>query len=104
MENDKNYDHITKYENILNQFNQKIQELAELLLFFEEHSDEFVSLMDYYHSNQRQEDLEAENRREIPADLPRGVLSEDAIYNLYTDYREVSLKMLANGTRFFKEN
>lgn len=72
--------------------------------FFEEHSAEFASLMDDYHSSQRQEDLEAENRREIPADLPRGILSEDAIYNLYADYRKVSLRMLANGMHFFKEN
>ncbi len=100
----KEYEHITKYENILNQFDDKVHELEELMQFFEEHHQDFVQLMDYYYSDQRREDLEDDNHGKIPEDLHRGVLSEDAIYDLYAKYRGVSLKMLENGTQFFKEN
>lgn len=100
----QNYEHITKYENILNQFDDKVHELEELMLFFEEHHQDFGKLMNYYYSDQRREDLEDDQQGKLPEDLNRGVLSEDAIYNLYVDYRNVSLEMLENGTQFFKGN
>lgn len=33
-------------------------------------------------------DFEADEEGELPADLPRGVLSEDGIYNVLTEYVE----------------
>ena len=39
-------------------------------------------LSDYYFSRQWLADYDADNRGEIPSDLKRGVLSEDAAYNL----------------------
>lgn len=95
---------ITKFETILNTFDGKIEAIEELLGFFETHHSEFLALMEYYYSKDRQEDLAKEDAGALPQDLPRGVLSEDAIYNLFTDYRRVSLQMLEVGTQFFKEN
>ncbi|MBQ6928831.1 MAG: DUF4298 domain-containing protein [Oscillospiraceae bacterium] len=39
-------------------------------------------LSDYYFSRQWMADYDADNRGEIPQNLKRGVLSEDAAYNL----------------------
>ena len=39
-------------------------------------------LSDYYFSSQWMSDYDADSRGEIPQDLKRGVLSEDAAYNL----------------------
>ena len=39
-------------------------------------------LIDYYESGQWLQDYEADERGELPADLKRGVLSQDGIYNM----------------------
>ena len=42
-------------------------------------------LFDYYHSPQWLQDLEDDRAGKLPADLKRGVLSEDAVWDLETD-------------------
>lgn len=96
------YRHLVEYEHILNTHDEKLQELIQLLDFFEENGEQFKALMSYYASEQREQDLEKENQGLIPERIHRGVLSEDAIYNLYADYREQALRMLEIGTTFFK--
>lgn len=98
------YHHISEYEKTLNAYEHKLKELADLLDFFETKELAFKKLMDYYMSNQRMQDLVDDEQGLIPPTLPRGVLSEDAIYNLYSDYREQSLRMLTISTNFFKNN
>ena len=44
-----------------------------------------AELRDYYTGGQWLEDYEAEERGELPADLKRGVLSEDGVWNLITE-------------------
>ena len=43
----------------------------------------------YYESDLWMEDYEADEAGELPADLKRGVLSEDGLYNLLTEYEEL---------------
>lgn len=45
-------------------------------------------LDDYYSGGQWRSDFEADEAGELPADLPRGVLSEDALYNALMEYEE----------------
>ena len=45
-------------------------------------------LEDYYRSPQWRADFEADEAGEFPADLPRGVLSEDGIDHLLEEYGE----------------
>lgn len=40
----------------------------------------------YYEGDRWMEDYEADEAGELPADLKRGVLSEDGLYNLLTKY------------------
>ena len=44
----------------------------------------------YYTGNQWKEDFAADEKGAFPAGLKRGVLSEDGIYNLLEDYRELN--------------
>ena len=46
------------------------------------------SLSDYYASDDWKADFAADEAGELPADLPRGSLSEDGIYHALEDYRE----------------
>lgn len=52
-------------------------------------TQENLSLLDaYYTSGQWQEDYEADERGELPPDLKRGVLSQDALYDLLDKLKE----------------
>lgn len=45
----------------------------------------FRDLINYYENGQWLEDFMADERGELPSNLKRGVLSEDAVYNLISD-------------------
>ena len=45
----------------------------------------YDALKEYYESGLWLSDYEADERGELPADLKRGVLSEDGLYNLLND-------------------
>lgn len=50
------------------------------------HDPEKLRLLDeYYTSGVWREDYEADERGELPLDLKRGVLSQDALYDLLED-------------------
>lgn len=83
----KNFDHIKKYENILDKTQEKVDELNDLLEDMLENFDDFKELVEYYHSERWHEDREDDDVHGLmPKDLKRGILSEDAIYNLIVDY------------------
>ena len=48
-------------------------------------------LKDYYEGPLWKEDYAADERGELPEDLIRGVLSQDALYDLLTDMTEGSI-------------
>ena len=45
-------------------------------------------LTSYYESGQWLKDFESDERGELPKDLKRGVLSEDGVYNLLSEFKE----------------
>lgn len=96
------YEHISKMEDILNGHQHKVDEIFENLNYIENHKEEYKSLIEYYYSEQRNQDLKDEENNLIPKTLNRGVLSEDAIYNLMTDYYDLSLKMLEVAAEILK--
>ena len=49
-------------------------------------------LIQYYESKQWKIDYSADERGELPADLKRGVLSEDGVYNLLNDIDSLKKK------------
>lgn len=50
---------------------------------------EIEELIHYYESDTWRKDFEADEKGKLPADLKRGVLSEDGIYNLLSDYERL---------------
>ena len=53
-------------------------------------------LMQYYESEQWKIDYSADERGELAADLKRGVLSEDGVYNLLNDIDSLKKKGCEN--------
>ena len=51
--------------------------------------DRIRELEAYQESGEWLKDFEAEERGEIPSDIPRGVLSEDALYDLLSDLESI---------------
>ena len=49
-------------------------------------------LIQYYESEQWKNDYSADERGELPADLKRGVLSEDGVYNVLNDIDSLKKK------------
>ena len=47
--------------------------------------NKYYRLEDYYGSSKWIEDYEADERGELPPDLKRGVLAQDALYDLLED-------------------
>ena len=63
--------------------------------------EDIVALDEYMDSGQWLQDYEADERGEIGKDLPRGVLSQDALYDTLQELREVlrGMKTLARKSR-----
>ena len=96
------YCHITKMEHILDEHQQKLEELNKLLDFFGTHQQEYEKLIKYYYSDQRNKDLEDEENHLIPETLKRGVLSEDGIYNFMLDHYDTGIRMMETALQIIK--
>ena len=59
-----------------------LKERIERIKIMEHYYD---ALKEYYESGLWLSDYEADERGELPADLKRGVLSQDGLYNLLND-------------------
>lgn len=64
-------------------------ELDEAIERFKDSAKDVEALIDYYESDAWRGDFEADAEGRFPATLKRGVLSEDGIYNLLTDYQRL---------------
>ncbi len=94
---EKRLENITKMENILNRTDGLISEMEKLLEKWEQNQQDFKELMNYYTGEERWKDLEDDRLKVIPQDLPRGVLSEDAVFNTYGNRKDLSIKMIKLG-------
>ena len=57
-------------------------------------------LIQYYESEKWKIDYSADERGELPADLKRGVLSEDGVYNLLNDIDSLKKKGWENDESY----
>ena len=94
---EKRLENITKMEKILNRTDELITEMEKLLEKWEQNQQDFNELMKYYTGEERWKDLEDDRLKIIPQDLPRGVLSEDAVFNTYGNRKDLSIKMIKLG-------
>lgn len=84
-------------ENILNHTDNLISDMEKLLEKWEENHLRFSELMHYYGSENWHKDREDDDLKIIPQDLPRGVLSEDAVHDTFGRRKEILVKMIKIG-------
>ena len=95
-------DRINKYEYILNNSNQIIKNLEKTINDLNNIQSDIKSLNDYYGSSEWYQDIDDDKLGLLPKDINKGILSEDAIYNLLIDNKEVAIEMLEVATNILK--
>ena len=85
-------DRITKMEDILDELTTVVEKSDKVMNELIDSLKNLNTLKKYYES-QYMKDVMADKRNELPQDLKRGVLSEDAVHMLLTDLFELSNKM-----------
>ena len=81
-------------EALLDQASAAVQGLGEALDAYEAAQVALRSLGEYLASEEWISDYEADEAGELPADLKRGVLSQDAVYDLLAEDQDQAARML----------
>lgn len=84
---------IKTMEQHLNRASQAVIRLSAALDDYAEARESIRELSAYYDSNEWKQDYADDEQGLLPNDLKRGVLSEDAIWNLLEDSRALNLRM-----------
>lgn len=92
---------VSQMEAALVRLNHAIATVEGALDTYDQMWDDYRALDSYYSGKAWWEDLEADNQGLLPEDLPRGVLSEDALYDALGDAEALRqrLKELAQTER-----
>ena len=94
---------IRHMEQTLDTVSEAVQNLSDALDAYTAVQPQMEELIRYYESPQWMADYDADNAGLIPTDLKRGVLSEDAVYNLLTEHRRL-LDAMAQLTKEIEES
>lgn len=97
MVSKKDIEEVKKYEAILNKQTELIQKLDKTIDEFVKNKKEYMKLRDYYNSEKYFEDLAKDKNGEYPEDLPRGIFSEDGIFDLFGEQFNIGMKMAETG-------
>ncbi|MBR1861447.1 MAG: DUF4298 domain-containing protein [Lachnospiraceae bacterium] len=81
MGDEKRIKRITEMETAMDNVSKVVELIREQLDMLGRLSGDIEKLQDYY-ENEWREDFEADENGELPKDLKRGVLSEDALFDL----------------------
>ena len=84
---------IADMERRLTRASAALKRLSSALDKYEEAQEDFAALSDYYGSDLWNQDFDDDEAGRLPQDLKRGVLSEDGIWNLLTDVRELNKRL-----------
>jgi hypothetical protein len=85
---------IEEMERCLDASRQAVDALERAFDAYEATRKDYKKLCDYYGSRRWMADYEADEAGKLPRDLKRGVLSEDAVYDLITDNHDLAVRML----------
>lgn len=77
----------------LNRATAAVKRLEAALDKWEDAQEAIAALEEYYGSDLWKQDLADDEAGRLPADLKRGVLSEDGIWNLLTDARDLTTRL-----------
>jgi predicted nuclease with TOPRIM domain len=96
-ENKEQIARIRKMERRLDRALAAVKRLTAALDKWEAIQDDITALDEYYSSDLWRKDFEDDEAGLLPADLKRGVLSEDGIWNLLTDCKELKDRLKKSG-------
>ena len=88
---------IRKMERRLNRSMVAVKRLSNALDKWDAIQDDIAALDEYYGSGEWRQDFEDDEAGKLPQDLKRGVLSEDGIWNLLADCKELKKRMRKSG-------
>jgi len=94
---------ITKMEGHLDEAIAIIKEFSEVFDRYEQCLERIGELSEYYGSKDWFQDMEDDDTGKLPKSLKCGVLSEDLVYNMLIDNRELAIRMLEIGTKVIKK-
>ena len=94
MDKQARIERISLMENRFDGATRVLGELDEAISGYEHFKSEFEALKDYMASGEWKEDYEADEAGMVPADLKRGVLSQDGLYNLLQDADRIICRAL----------
>lgn len=89
----KNIKRIIEMEEKLDRAQSVLEKLSEALEEYQSVSKDIKDLEKYYTGKNWKEDLKLDEEGKLPKDLKRGVLSEDAIYDLLELNKDISSKL-----------
>lgn len=91
---------ITYMEKILeDEATEAVSSLSESLEKYSAVQDKLQELSAYYSSEQWRQDFDDDSSGKIPQNLKRGMLSEDAVYNLLSDVTRLEDQMKKLSTQ-----
>ena len=90
---------IRKMERRLDRVQAAMKRLQAALDKWEAVQDDIAALDEYYGSDEWRQDFEDDEAGRLPADLKRGVLSEDGIWNLLTECKELKERLASQPTK-----
>ena len=94
---EKQIERIRKMEQLMERVTQALRELSVALDNYEAVQEDLMTLEAYYGSETWKQDFADDEAGYLPKDLKRGVLSEDGIWNLLSDAREMSKRIKKGG-------
>lgn len=97
------HERIKKQEAILSQAHELSEALKQVVANWEALQPQFAELMAYYGSTQWYEDRQAYEEGKL-AGVACGVLSEDAVYNVYMQQREVAFQAMRTALAYIENN
>ena len=95
MQNDELIRRVSLMEDRYDEVTRVMAALEEAIDEYEDFKSELDALKDYMESGDWKKDFEADEAGQIPAEIKRGVLTEDALYDLLND----SDKILARAKK-----
>ena len=99
---EKNKEQIARIRKMERRLNRALSAMKRLELALEKYEAaqyDIAALDEYYGSDLWKQDLADDEAGRLPNDLKRGVLSEDGIWNLLTDFKELKERMRELGVR-----
>ena len=89
----KQLNRIKRMESYLDEATLTVKELSRALEKYEKIAKKYYKLESYYGSSDWRDDFEADEAGLIPTEIKRGVLSEDELYNLIIEHKELMTRM-----------